>query len=482
MDRNRFLADPRGAMLALFGASEANIVAVVRDALSGADDGELFVECTFTRGISFEGGKVESLSYTESGGIGLRRVVKEAQYYASGNEFSLSAVRDFGARLRAASGDGEFIEDIPAVQTKQHYDAVDVFAHSVEEIIERLRALDREARAFTFEKCPSITVEDTELSIVSQMKCVLIVRPDGFVASDIRPMLRFSASVRCADGENTEWGTVRLAGRRSFDDLLTKDVLSRTAREAAELAYDLIFAKPCPSGSMPVVIGNGWGGVLVHEAIGHALEGDAIREKDSVFVGKLGTQVASPIVTIVDDGTLYGLRGSLTFDDEGTPTERSVLIENGMLKAFMNDRLSARVLGLPQTGSARRESYRFPPIVRMRNTFVEAGNDDPKSIIADTAYGLYIKDFSGGQVDSRTGKFTFTADIGYVIENGALAHAVRGVTLIGDCREALLYIDRVGNDLDHGSGNCGKSGQSVPVCVGQPTVRLNGGVTVGGTV
>jgi TldD protein len=482
MDRKRFLTDPKGAMLALFGASEQELVSAVHEALSGADDGELFVECAFTRALSFEGGKVETLSYTESGGIGLRRVVGEAQFYASGNEFSLNAVRDFATRLSAASGDGEFFRNTPSVQTLQHYDVVDVFDHSVEAIIERLRALDAKVRAFTFEERPAVIVEDVELSISSQMKCVLIVRMDGFVACDIRPMLFFSAAVRCAEGKETEWGTVRLSGRRSFDDLLSAAAMERTAREASLLACDLLFAKPCPSGNMPVVLGNGWGGVLVHEAIGHALEGDAIREKDSVFVGKLGTMVASPIVTIVDDGTLHGLRGSLNFDDEGTPTERTVLIENGVLKAFMNDRLSARVLGLPQTGSARRESFRSPPIVRMRNTFVDAGTDDPKDIIADTAYGLYVKDFSGGQVDPRTGKFTFTADMGYVIKDGVIAHAVRGVTLMGDCREALLHIDRVGNDLDHGGGYCGKSGQTVPVCVGQPTMRLCGGVTVGGTV
>lgn len=481
MDRTGFINDPKGSMLALFGVSEQELVATVAEALSGADDGELYCERLFSRGVSFEGGKVETLSYVESGGIGLRRIVGDAQYYASGNEFSLSAVRDFGSRLRVAAPVGNEHTDAPHQSVLGYYEPTDTFTLSVEETIQFLQSVDARARALAFDAHPLAKVEDTELSLACGLGIVLIVRADGFVACDVRPMSFLRVELRCADGDKSEWGSGRAAGRLTSSGLLTDEVVTKAINDAATMACDLLIAQPCPSGTMPVVVGNGWGGVLVHEAVGHALEGDAIREKDSVFAGKLGTVVASPLVTIIDDGTLPGLRGSLHFDDEGTPTERSVLIEKGVLKAFMNDRLSARLMGQPETGSGRRESYRVPPIVRMRNTFVDAGNDDPRQIIADTAYGLYVKDFSGGQVDSRTGKFTFTADVAYVIKDGKIAYPVRGAALIGDCREALLHIDRVGNDLDHGPGYCGKSGQSIPVCVGQPTVRLNGGVTVGGT-
>lgn len=482
MDRKDFVRDPKGSMLALFGVSEDELALVVRDVLSGADDGELYCERTFSRTVSYEGGKVETLSYSEGGGIGLRRVVGEAQYYASGNEFSLSAIRDFGLRLKDAAVSGDVQTYAPDTSTLSCYQAADTFSYTVEETIKFLQGLDVQVRALEFKEHPEAKVEDAELTLSGVFEVILIVRADGFVACDVRPMSMLHVALRCANGMWREWGGSRTSGRVSLDKLLTPDRVDKTIEVAAKIACDLLNAKPCPSGNMPIVVGNGWGGVLVHEAIGHALEGDTIYEKDSVFVGKIGSKVASSLVTIVDDGTISELRGSLQIDDEGTPTERSVLIENGVLKAFMNHRLSARLLSLPATGNGRRESYRCPPIVRMRNTFVENGTDDPEQIIADTEYGLYVKDFSGGQVDPRTGKFTFTADLAYIIKDGKIAYPVRGAALIGDCREALLHIDRVGNDLDFGSGSCGKNGQSVPACVGQPTLRLSGGVTVGGTV
>jgi TldD protein len=319
-------------------------------------------------------------------------------------------------------------------------------------------------------------------SVGSEDVVVLLVTPTGWAVGDVRPMTRLNVTVIAEEGGKREIGTYGGGGRVPFDFFLEEDRWKRYASEAVRQAVVKLAAVDAPAGFLTVVLGPGWPGVLLHEAVGHGLEGDFNRKGTSAFSGRLGEKVASELVTVVDDGTIRNRRGSLNVDDEGVPTARNVLIENGILRGYMQDRLNARLMGMPVTGNGRRESYAHPPMPRMTNTFMLAGGDDPDEIIRSVSRGLYAVNFGGGQVDITSGKFVFSASEAYLIEEGRVTAPVKGATLIGNGPEALTRVTRVGHDLklDEGIGTCGKDGQSVPVGVGLPTIRIDG-MTVGGT-
>ena len=311
---------------------------------------------------------------------------------------------------------------------------------------------------------------------------ILIANSEGHLAADVRPLVRFNVTVIVEEGKNREQGFAGGGGRYTYDYFFESDYVLKFAHEAVRQALVNLSAIPAPAGTMPVVLGPGWPGVLLHEAVGHGLEGDFNRKGSSIFAGKIGECVASSICTVVDDGTLPQRRGSINVDDEGTPSSCTVLIENGILKGYMQDKLNAKLMGVEPTGNGRRESYAYLPIPRMTNTYMLAGNHSPQEIIASVQDGLFAVNFGGGQVDITSGKFVFSTSEAYLIKNGKISHPVKGATLIGNGHEVLTRVAMVGDDLelDKGVGTCGKDGQSVPVGVGQPTVKIDA-LTVGGT-
>ena len=467
----------QGYFLDLLGASVDDLVLVVLKGLHGALDGELFLESIASEGLSWKDGRVESLSYRDGEGFGLRRIDRTAIGYASGSRLTLADVKRAGRKLAlAAASRHTYLSEKPTPNPPPYYESATPLTLSVKERTEFLARIDSYLRSFPH-------VKNTNLSLSGSMQMVMIVRADGNISYDARPLVRMNIGVQCEKGNKREWGGTGFGGRTGYAPTMTEGLWQEAASRAYKEACDKLEAAPCPSGEMPVVLGPGWPGIILHEAIGHGLEGDAVSKGESVFASLLNERVASSEVSVVDDGTIPGRRGSLSVDDEGTPTERTLLIDRGRLVSFMHDRMSARHFGVRSTGNARRESCEYPPLVRMRNTMMQGGSDDPEEIVRETKRGLYMPTFSGGQVDPVTGKFVFESPVAYLIEDGKVTRPVIGATLIGDCTLALKHIDRVGFDaaLDQGVGTCGKEGQGVPVGVGQPTIRMNGGVVVGGT-
>jgi TldD protein len=452
-------------------------------ALNGAEDGELVFERTETESISIDEGRIDTPSFSVEEGYGIERVNGKSVYFASGNFISTEAILNKARELQEFAGksDGYIARENTQLSPPEHYSSEDIFTLSAEQRAKLLRKIDRYL-------CDSDrSVRNVAASLVAHRQYVLVVRADGTLASDIRPMSRLMITVQCTTKkkgvEKSDTGYSTIGGRHDYQSLADKRAWKPVADRALKEAKDKLRAKPCPSGKMTVVIGSGWGGVLLHEAIGHGFEGDFVWKNETVFADKLGKRVASDLVTIVDDGTMQGARGSLNIDDEGTPTERTVLVKNGIVEGFMLDRRSARILGMRSTGSARRESYAYPVQVRMRNTYMLSGNSRPEDMIKDTELGIYLPTFAGGQVDPLSGQFVFKAELGYMIRNGKLAEPVVGATYIGDCETILTHVDMVGNDGKlGGAGTCGKGGQSVPVGIGQPTLRISAeGGTIGGT-
>jgi TldD protein len=320
------------------------------------------------------------------------------------------------------------------------------------------------------------------VSLTGEWQAVQIIRAGGRRAADIRPLVRLNVSLMVRDGERQETGSHGVGGRSNYSDYIAPENWQAQVNEALRQALVNLEAVPAPAGEFPVVLGPGWPGILLHEAIGHGLEGDFNRKKTSAFAGLLGERVAADGVTVIDDGTLDGRRGSLTIDDEGTPTGTTTLIENGILRGYLQDRMNARLMGMAATGNGRRESFAHAPLPRMTNTFMLAGERDPEEIIQNTKHGIYARNFGGGQVDITSGKFVFSASEAYLIENGKTTQPLKGVSLIGNGPDVLTKVDAIGNDfaLDPGIGTCGKAGQGVPVGVGLPTILVNG-ITVGGT-
>ncbi len=458
----------------------ARVDAVVADALHGMDDGELFLEFCQSESLVFDDGRLKNASFNTDAGFGLRSVLGEATGYAHASEISEAAIKRAVATVRAVNygQDAAASGQIPPFGTNQNLYA-DI--NPLEEVpfaekISLLQTVDEYIR----KKEPKVRQVSVSLSGVWQ--AVRIIRGDGRSADDIRPLVRLNISVVVADGERMESGSSGAGGRSSYAQYLTQENWRRQADEALRQALVNLQSRPAPAGEMPVVLGAGWCGVLLHEAVGHGLEGDFNRKKTSAFSGLIGEQVAAEGVTVVDDGTLPDKRGSLNIDDEGTPTGRTVLIENGILKGYMQDRLNARLMGVTATGNGRRESYSCQPMPRMTNTFMLAGDKSPQELIAAVDRGLYATHFGGGQVDITSGKFVFSASEAYMIEGGKISYPVKGATLIGNGPEVMKKITGIGNDmeLDPGIGTCGKSGQSVPVGVGQPSMLISE-LTVGGT-
>jgi TldD protein len=443
------------------------------------DYADLYFQYSRAESWGLEEGQVKSGSFSIDQGVGVRAVSGEKTAFAYSDDISLPALQQAATATRAiaAQGGEQRAQALQRRDNARLYLPHDPIASlSDSDKVSLLERLEGYARALD----PRIT--QVMASLAGEYEVVLIARHDGMLAADIRPLVRISLQVIAeADGKR-EQGSAGGGGRFDYSHF-SDEVLQDYARKAVHQALTNLDAQPAPAGSMTVVLGAGWPGILLHEAIGHGLEGDFNRKGSSAFSNRIGQQVAAAGVTVVDDGTMSHRRGSLNVDDEGTPTQRTVLIENGILKGYLQDTLNARLMGMSLTGNARRESFAHIPMPRMTNTYMLNGDRDPQEIIASVKKGLYAVNFGGGQVDITSGKFVFSAAEAWMIEDGKLTYPVKGATLIGNGPDVLTRVSMIGNDmaLDPGVGTCGKEGQSVPVGVGQPTLRIDG-LTVGGTV
>ena len=466
-----------------FGLDRAMLERAIGRALGGAIDyADLYAEYRVNESISLEEGIVKQASHAVSQGAGLRALSGDKTGFAYTDEISLDRLT-LAARQARAIAQRQEETDATGLLRKGRDGGHDLYAlrqlpteATLEGKLELLNTIDRIARAYD----PRITSVIT--SIASEDRLVVVASSDGWVAGDRRPLVRLNVTCIAEEGGRREIGSYGGGGRLEFGWLLEEERFARYAREAARQAILNLSAKEAPAGTMTVVLGPGWPGILLHEAIGHGLEADFNRKGVSAFTGKIGQRVASELCTIVDDGTIPNRRGSLNIDDEGTPTSRTVLIEQGILKGYLQDRLNAKLMGMAPTGNGRRQSFAHPPMPRMTNTFMLAGESDPDEIIRSVKSGLYAVSFGGGQVDITNGKFVFSASEAYLIEDGEVTAPVKGATLIGNGPDVLTRVSMVGSDLklDEGVGVCGKDGQSVPVGVGLPTIRVDG-LTVGGT-
>ena len=451
---------------------------MVDDALAKTDDGELYLEYVQSESLSFDDGKLKSAAYDTTQGFGLRAVSGEATGFAHASALDEQALKRAASTVKAVrTGKGGKSDESPRGTNRLLYtDDNPIDGEGFEKKVKLLEEIDAYVRA----KEPK--AKQVSISMAASWQVVEIIRAGGWRAADVRPLVRLNVSVTCGDGTRMEGGSTGSGRRAAYGDIFQPDYWKREADEAIRQALVNLESVDAPAGEMPVVLGAGWSGVLWHEAVGHGLEGDFHRKKTSMFSHLMGEMIASPGVTVVDDGTLSDRRGSLTIDDEGTPTQRNVLIDNGRLVGLMQDRMNARLMGVKPTGNGRRQSHAYAPMPRMTNTIMLGGDKDPKEIIASVKKGLYCANFGGGQVDIVSGKFVFSVTEGYLIEDGKITRPVKGATLIGAGSEALTKVGMIGNDmsLDPGIGTCGKDGQGVQVGVGQPTLRIDA-LTVGGT-
>ena len=445
----------------------------------GADDGELFIEKRQTETLVFDDGKLKSSSIDDVQGFGLRAVTGETAAYAHATELSVSALQRASATCRSVLHHGKpaTLADSPQrTNGKLYADSNPADAIGFAERVSLLQRVNDFARGL------DDRVRQVSASLSTDYQDVTIIRGDGSVYRDVRPLMRFNVSVTTDNGKLQGQGGDGFGGRGLPATYIDASRWQNSVEEALRQAVVALEAGPAPAGEMDVLLGPGWPGILLHEAVGHGLEGDFNRKGTSAFAGLMGQRIASDDVTVVDDGTLPYRRGSITIDDEGTPSNCTTLIENGILVGYMQDRMNARLMKSKPTGNGRRQSYSHVPLPRMTNTYMLNGKRSPEEILASMKSGLFAKSFGGGQVDITSGKFVFTVTEAYVIENGKLGRPVKGAILIGAGAEALKQITMVGNDLalDNGIGTCGKAGQGVPVGVGQPTLRINA-LTVGGT-
>ncbi|MFI4889893.1 MAG: metalloprotease TldD [Steroidobacterales bacterium] len=462
------------------GLDEGRLMKVMDQVMSrGADYADLYFELSREESWSLEDGIVKEGSHSIEQGVGVRAISGEKTGFAYTDEVVLPALVEASDAARAIARSGgrnavKVWERRPARRLYQPVDPLDTVRD--EDKVAMLMRIDAETRRI------DPRVRQVMASLAAVHEIVLIVGSDGTFAADVRPLVRVNVSVIVEQNGRREQGYSGGGGRFGLDELLRGDEVLMHGREAVRQALVNLEAVAAPAGTMPVVLGPGWPGILLHEAIGHGLEGDFNRKGTSAFSNRIGQQVAAPEITVVDDGTLDRRRGSLNIDDEGTPTQCTVLIENGILRGYLQDKLNARLMGQPVTGNGRRESFAHMTMPRMTNTYMRAGQHAPQEIIASVQKGLYAVNFGGGQVDITSGKFVFSASEAYLIENGRIGVPVKGATLIGNGPDVLTRVGMVGNDLklDNGVGTCGKEGQSVPVGVGQPTLRIDS-LTVGGT-
>ncbi len=474
------LSDPRSLLYRQLTPEAAQ--AVTREALARCDDGELYMQFIAAETFTFDDGRLKTADYSRDAGFGLRGLSGEMTGFAHANEISAEAIRRAGETLRLLDPAAGQPAPPPAGSNRHLYtDASPLDLVPFAEKVKLLETIDAAARA----RDPRVAQVSVTLS--GSWSVVEIVRADGFVAHDVRPLVRLNVGIVAEANGRRETGSFGIGGRRLYDDLFQPETWNRAIDTALAQALTNLESVAAPAGEMTVLLGPGWPGVLLHEAVGHGLEGDFNRKGTSAFSGRIGERVGAPGVTVIDDGTLLGVggqgrRGSLSIDDEGTPTRENVLIEDGILKGYMQDRLNARLMGVPATGNGRRESYAHAPMPRMTNTFMRGGNDDPAELLSRVKNGIFAKSFGGGQVDIVSGKFVFSCTEAYRIENGRLGAPIKGATLIGDGPTVLTRVKGIGNDmaLDEGVGICGKGGQSVPAGVGQPSLLVEG-LTVGGT-
>ncbi|PZM09209.1 metalloprotease TldD [Rhizobium tubonense] len=465
-------------LLTLFDTDETKLRGIVSDALAGADDGELFVEHVQAESLTFDNGRMKGGSFNTEQGFGLRSVAGEAVGYAHAGDLSEAALRRaadaVGAVTRGYAGS---YAAAPQRTNKVLYsDENPIGSPSFEDKAKLLQQID------SYLRDKDGKVRQVTASVAASWQVVDILRADGHRVRDVRPMTRININVMVGDGDRQESGSYGTGGRVGFADFITEENWHFGADEALRQALVNLDAMDAPAGTMDVVLGSGWPGVMLHEAVGHGLEGDFNRKKTSAFAGLLGQMVAAAGVTVVDDGTIENRRGSITVDDEGTPSAYNVLIENGKLVGYMQDRQNARLMGMKPTGNGRRQGYSHVPMPRMTNTYMLGGDKTPEEIIASVKKGVYAVSFGGGQVDITSGKFVFGCTEAYMIENGKIGAPIKGAMLIGNGPDAMKRVSMIGNDmkLDTGIGNCGKGGQWVPVGVGQPHLRMDQ-VTVGGT-
>jgi TldD protein len=447
------------------------------EALHAADDGELYLQYRKTEAFGFDDGRLKTASYDTHAGFGLRAVSGEMTAFAHANELSEAAIKR-AAQTMALIDPASGTRPAPPPRTNRHLytdaDPLDLVPFA--DKVNLCQTIDAAARA----RDPRVA--QVSVALMGSWSVVEIVRADGFLATDVRPLVRLNVSIVVEANGRRETGSFGTGGRTSYERLLDPATWNRAIDEALAQALVNLEAVDAPAGEMTVLLAPGWPGVLLHEAVGHGLEGDFNRKGTSAFSGRIGDRVAAPGVTVVDDGSILDRRGSLTIDDEGTPTQETVLIEDGILKGYIHDRLNARLMGVAPTGNGRRESFAHAPMPRMTNTFMRGGSDDPAELVSRVKNGIFAKSFGGGSVDIVSGKFVFSCTEAYKIEDGRIGAPVKGATLIGDGPSVLTRVIGIGNDmaLDEGVGMCGKGGQSVPAGVGQPTLLVDG-LTVGGT-
>jgi TldD protein len=472
------MTSPTMSLLDRAGLDPSGVRRHLARGLEGADDGELYLEYAQSEVLVFDNGRLKQATYNTDQGFGLRAVKDEAVGYAHSSDLSEAALARAADAVGAVKGgySGRYAEPPVHTNVRLYDDDNPLAAPGFESKVRLLQAIDAHARA------KDSRVRQVSVSFGASWQVIEILRGDGESYRDVRPLVRVNVSVVAGEGDRQESGSHGYGGREGFTRFLETRAWQDAVDHAVRQALTNLEAAPAPAGEMDVVLGPGWPGVMLHEAVGHGLEGDFNRKRTSAFAGLMGQRVASKGVTVVDDGTIAQRRGSLSIDDEGTPTNRTVLIEDGILVGYMQDRQNARLMGMKPTGNGRRQSYAHIPMPRMTNTYMLAGERDPGEIIASVKNGIYAVSFGGGQVDITSGKYVFEVTEAYKIENGKLAQPLKGAMLIGNGPTDLNRIGMIGNDLelDPGLGTCGKNGQGVPVGVGQPTLRMDG-ITVGGT-
>ena len=469
--------DPRSFLYADGKLDPETAQSLTRQLLSKCDDGELYLQYRATEAFGFDDGRLKTADYSTDAGFGLRGVSGEMTGFAHANDVSEAAIRRAGETLTLLDPANGAAAPPPRQNNRHLYtDGNPMGLIPFADKVALCQQIDAAARA----RDPRVVQVSVGLS--ASWSVVEIVRADGFLATDIRPLVRLNVGIVCAANGRRESGSFGMGGRYLYERLFKPETWNRAVDEALAQALVNLDSVDAPAGEMTVLLGPGWPGIILHEAIGHGLEGDFNRKGTSAFSGRIGERIAAPGVTVVDDGAIPDRRGSLTIDDEGTPTSETVLIENGILKGYMQDRLNARLMGVEPTGNGRRESFAHAPMPRMTNTFMKGGHDDPSELLSRVKNGIFAKSFGGGQVDIVSGKFVFSCTEAYRIENGRIGAPIKGATLIGDGPSVLTKVIGIGNDfaLDEGVGVCGKGGQSVPAGVGQPTLLVDG-LTVGGT-
>ena len=470
----------RQTILDPVGMQDRDIFKIMDQLLSvPVDAADIYFQANHSESWVLEGGIIKEGRHNIEQGAGVRAVAGDKTGFAYSDRIELPVLLDAANNVKAIVRQGQDVRvGLPKTSHWPHYYGMSNPLKSMadQEKIDLLRKVDAETRKL------DSRIEEVIVSLIGVHESVLVANQDGSLAADVRPLVRMNVSVIVVENGKREQGSMGGGGRTDYRFFIDQDMALEYGREAVRQALVNLEAGEAPAGNMTVVLGAGWPGILLHEAIGHGLEGDFNRKGTSAFSGRVGERVASELCTVVDDGTLLNRRGSLSIDDEGTPTEQTVLIENGILKGYMQDKLNARLMGVKPTGNGRRESYAHLPMPRMTNTYMLPGKDNPEDIIKSVGKGLYAKNFSGGQVDITSGKFVFSASEAYLIENGKITRPVKGATLIGNGPDVLTKVSMVGNDLelDSGVGTCGKDGQSVPVGVGQPTIKIES-ITVGGT-